>query len=430
MTDGLFDGAPADWRRIRLKFTVDSVIGGVWGEEPAGEQSDAICVRVADFDYGSGTLKRADWTRRSFTPGQLRSRLLAPGDLLLEKSGGGEQQPVGRVVRVAAHFHGQAVFSNFIARLRPVSGFDAEYLQFLHHALYVSGITRLSIKQTTGIQNLDTSRYLAQWVCVPPLQMQRQIAGFLRKETRRLSVIAEGKRRLLDLIDEREAALVEQHVGWDALAFHPNVRLMHLVNSTRPVMYGIVLPGPDVDDGVVLVKGGDVEASRLRPELLSRTAREIEQPFARARLAAGDLLVSIRGSFGAVAEVPAALAGANITQDAARVAPAAGVSTRWLYHSLRSRTAYEQMAAAATGATIRGVNIRDLKRVELRVPPLDIQKGLAAALDRAATHHDALRATLRRQLALLDEHRDAVVASVIIRGLPAAGVDAKTRRAA
>jgi type I restriction enzyme S subunit len=178
-------------------------------------------------------------------------------------------------------------------------------------------------------------------------------------------------------------------------------------------MYGIVLPGPDVPDGVLLVKGGDVEAGRLKPELLARTTPEIEAPFARARLRGGDLLVSIRGSFGAVAQVPDELEGANITQDAARVAPAGDVEGRWLFHALRSRFVYGQLAAVVRGATVRGVNIRDLKRVKVPVPPRQRQAAVAAQLDEAATHSEALLRTLDRQLALLDERRRCIITSTL-----------------
>ena len=52
-------------------------------------------------------------------------------------------------------------------------------------------------------------------------------------------------------------------------------RLSHSTPPDRRIMYGIVLPGPNVDDGVPIVKGGDVSLERLRMNLLKRTTREV-----------------------------------------------------------------------------------------------------------------------------------------------------------
>src|SRR6266540_697221 len=60
-------------------------------------------------------------------------------------------------------------------------------------------------------------------------------------------------------------------------------RLWHLTPSDRRIMYGIVLPGPNVADGVPIVKGGDVSPEPLRLASLNRTTFEIESGYARSR---------------------------------------------------------------------------------------------------------------------------------------------------
>ncbi|MCA1708359.1 MAG: hypothetical protein LC808_35815 [Actinobacteria bacterium] len=155
-----FDGKRGDWRTMPLKFTVTGTIGGHWGDEPLGNGTDTFCLRVADFDFERGGLKNQRFTVRSIDPSTRDGRRLREGDLLLEKSGGGDLQPVGRVVRVDRSFDRPVVSSNFVARLRPSDGFESRYLCYLHKALYSRGLTRTAIKQTTGIQNLDVEHYL------------------------------------------------------------------------------------------------------------------------------------------------------------------------------------------------------------------------------------------------------------------------------
>src|SRR5215831_11310962 len=125
--------APGHWRTLRLKHTVTGCTAGVWGQEPRGGPGDMVCVRVADFDRLRLRADLSNPTMRFIPPAYRRRRVLVPEDLLLEKSGGGNDQPVGAVVL----YQGEcaAVCSNFIARMPVAPGFDARYLCYLHAAL-------------------------------------------------------------------------------------------------------------------------------------------------------------------------------------------------------------------------------------------------------------------------------------------------------
>ncbi|MGN6217273.1 MAG: restriction endonuclease subunit S [Solirubrobacterales bacterium] len=75
------------WKPIRLKFTVEGAVNGVWGDEATGGPEDTRCVRVADFDYSRGRVESAPTLRA--VPGQIRQQKgLRTGDLLLEKQEG------------------------------------------------------------------------------------------------------------------------------------------------------------------------------------------------------------------------------------------------------------------------------------------------------------------------------------------------------
>src|SRR5207253_5950529 len=96
--------------------------------------------------------------------------------------------------------------------------------------------------------------------------------------------------------------------------------LIDLVDPQRPISYGILMPGPDQDEGVKYVrvvdmKGGGIDLSGIR-----KTTETISNAFRRSLLKPGDLLMSIRGHVGRFAVVPPELEGANITQDTARLA--------------------------------------------------------------------------------------------------------------
>ncbi|MGH7790528.1 MAG: restriction endonuclease subunit S [Candidatus Binatia bacterium] len=267
-------------------------------------------------------------------------------------------------------------------------------------------------------------------VIIPDLEEQRSIAAFLDRETARIDALVAKKERLIELLQEKRTALITRAV---TKGLDPNVpmkdsgvewlgeipahwevkRLWHLTPWNRRIMYGIVLPGPNVEDGVPIVKGGDVSPDRLHLDRLNRTSHEIESAYVRSRLRAGDLVYAIRGSIGEVAMVPVDLEGANLTQDAARVSYTPATYGYWLLYALKSVGVFSQLEAGALGATIRGINIRDLKRAVIAVPPRAEQHSIASFLDRETAKLDALAAKVRDAIDRLRELRAALISAAV-----------------
>src|SRR5437870_4549660 len=197
----IFPDAPPHWRVIRLRQTVTGCENGAWGAEPRGAEDDVVCVRVADFDRRTLRVSLENPTMRAMPETVRRAKRLRQNDLLLEKSGGGDSQPVGIVVlyRQAA----PAVCSNFIARMSAAPGFDPEFLCYLHAALYAMRINCRSIHQVTGIQNLDSDAYLSEIVRIPDFAEQQRIARFLDERGAAIERAATVKLRMIDLLTEK-----------------------------------------------------------------------------------------------------------------------------------------------------------------------------------------------------------------------------------
>jgi type I restriction enzyme S subunit len=301
---------------------------------------------------------------------------------------------------------GPAWVNNHIHVLRPHPGVDRRFLVYalnsVDYAAYITGSTRDKLTQDEMWQ-----------IRVPavPEARQRAIADYLDRETARIDALIVAKQRMVTLLEERWQAFLDE-VLWtnvDRLT-----RVMHVVDLARQVMYGIVLPGPDVGgDGVAIVKGGDVAQRRLSWEELCKTTNEIEAPFARARLRGGDLVFAIRGGIGDVAIVPDALAGANITQDVARVAPRSGISSTWLLYSLESPKTQSDVRSRVTGATITGLNIWELERVQIPLASEERQQRDVSRLDQEHREVGAMRGALARQVVLLRERRQALITAAV-----------------
>ena len=259
-----------------------------------------------------------------YSRNELGDHAVAAGDLLIAGLGD-EGHPVGRAC-VAPDDLGQAIVKADCFRFRV----DRQRLNPAFGAYQLSATAVLAATLSTGATRarLNLSATAARKVVLPPLDEQRQIVGILESSTKTIDSLIAKKERLIELLQEKRAALITRAV---TKGLDPNVpmkdsgvewlgeipahwrmkRLWHLTPDERPIMYGIVLPGPNVEDGVPIVKGGDVAADRLRLDLLNRTTKEIEVGYIRSRLRGGDLVYAIRGSIGEVAWVPDELAGAQ-----------------------------------------------------------------------------------------------------------------------
>lgn len=200
---------PPHWPLKRLKWSITGLYNGIWGDEPDGE-NDIICIRVADFDRVRRSVTSEPPTIRSVALGYREKRVLLKGDLLIEKSGGGDNQLVGCVVHFDHDF--EAVCSNFVARVPLQDGMLPQYWNYVHSSLYSARLNFPAIKQTTGIQNLDAEAYLNIEVAFPPAHEQCAIANYLDRETARIDGLIAEKERMLALLDEKRAALISRVV--------------------------------------------------------------------------------------------------------------------------------------------------------------------------------------------------------------------------
>ncbi len=196
---------PSGWNLRRMKYQIAFMKNGVWGEEPNGEE-DILCVRVADFDRETRTVQPKNPTFRSVSIPERKGRLLQTGELLIEKSGGGENQPVGTVVRFT--LTEPAVCSNFVARVVPAKDQDPRFLCYLHRSLYDARWNTRSIKQNTGIQNLDAEAYFNDLAPNPPFEVQSELANYLDRETERIDELIAKQRQLIEKLKEYRSALI------------------------------------------------------------------------------------------------------------------------------------------------------------------------------------------------------------------------------
>lgn len=203
---------PTHWNLVRLKSLIVTRDGGAWGEEATGRDGDMICLRIADFDYQRYCFKsHGELTVRHFKPDVIERLRLMPGDILVEKSGGGEKTPVGRAVLFDKDY--SALYSNFMDRLRCKDGINPQWLLYNWATLYANNYTRPYIKQTTGIQNLDISGLLSsQFIALPSENEQEKVLSVVLNESKKVDALIVNVQSQIEKLKAYKQSLITEVV--------------------------------------------------------------------------------------------------------------------------------------------------------------------------------------------------------------------------
>jgi type I restriction enzyme S subunit len=183
-----------------------------------------------------------------------------------------------------------------------------------------------------------------------------------------------------------------------------------VVCPDRPITYGILKPGPETPDGILYVRVADFPNDRLNLETIRRTTKEIEKTFARARLRAGDILLSIRGTVGRVCVVPPELENANITQDTARLSVQPALNAGFVKWFLRAAPTQKRMQKAVKGVAVRGINIGDVRALQMPVPPLPEQQEIVRRVEGLFALADQLQERLAKARGQVDKLTPSLLA--------------------
>jgi type I restriction enzyme S subunit len=173
------------------------------------------------------------------------------------------------------------------------------------------------------------------------------------------------------------------------------------------------MPKDNVAEGVLYVKVRDMRGDRIDLEGLHRTSHEIASKYARASLRPGDLLLSIRGTYGRVAVVPPELDGANITQDTARLAILPQLASLYVAYWLRAESSQQYFKRVARGVAVKGVNIGDIRPMPVPIAPLPEQHRIVEKIEELFSDLDAGVASLQRAKANLKRYRASVLKSAV-----------------
>ena len=188
--NGHYPQLPKGWINVTLKDVCKN-INGLW----KGKKEPFVNVGVIrnanftkDFKLDYSNIEYIDVEERAFA-----QRHLLNGDLIVEKSGGSDNNPVGRAVLYEGN-SGVFSYSNFtmVLRIKYKELVLSKFLYYYILAKYKAGVMKSMQTQTTGLHNLILDKYLSMPLYLPPYSEQERIINKIEDMFEKLDAIMES----------------------------------------------------------------------------------------------------------------------------------------------------------------------------------------------------------------------------------------------
>lgn len=372
---------------------------GLWkGEKPPFVNVGVI--RNTNFTK-EGTLDDSDIAYLDVEAKKLEKRRLHFGDIILEKSGGGPKQPVGRVALFDKE-EGNFSFSNFTAALRVLEPNDLDF-RFLHkflHWIYLSGVTEGMQSHSTGIRNLDGDAYKAIKLTFPSLPEQQRIVGILDKA---FEGIATAK------------ATAEKNLKNARAIFESYLQSVFTQRSQRWIEKRLDKVCSFSSGGtpsksnrsywigeIPWVSGRDMKSTRLFDSLLHISRSAVAESSTRMA-PAGTLLILVRGmGLAHGAQITELMAPCAFNQDIRGIHPEPYLIPRYLLFALREKiNSGENVMSNAAHGTLK-IDSDQLQRLMIPIPPREDQQKIVNTIDSLTKETQHLVHLYQQKLAALD----------------------------
>lgn len=271
------------------------------------------------------------------------------------------------------------------------------------YRLLVRGITTFDRSVTR--EDLD-----GMPIPVPPLATQRAIAEYLDRETTRIDALVAAKRRMGQLLEERWQGALEATIQALAGRFG-ETPLKHVC---REIVVGIVITPSAwyADSGTLALRGTNVSAGTISLDDLVYLTPEGQALHPKSRLRSGDVVVVRTGQAGAAAVVPPELEGANCI-DLVIIRVSRDYSPQFLECVLNSDWMQKHIDEHSVGTIQSHFNVGAASIVPVPRAPRAEQDTTVVALRTERQRVSRMSGMLSRQVALLQEHRQALITAAI-----------------
>ncbi len=179
--------------------------------------------------------------------------------------------------------------------------------------------------------------------------------------------------------------------------------LIDFIQSGAGLSYGIVQPGEDGTGDMGVIRPVDMSNGAVDLKTIKYINRSIGDGYKRTELNGHEILITVRGTTGEVALSNESLVGMNVTRGIAVIRyDARKINPIYLLRHLVSAESAEYIQENTRGATLKQINLSDLKQLQIKAAPLTLQESFAER----AQQIDKLRFNYQRQIEVLQELMD------------------------
>jgi type I restriction enzyme S subunit len=338
---------------------VFELVSGLWKSERQPLMRAKV-LRATNF-RGDGMIDFENVVTLDVEERYAGTRRLQSGDIIIERSGGGANQPVGRAALFVAPDDAPYFTSNFTTaiRIKDRVRYEPRFVAHFLNALYLSGATEPLQRKPTGIRNLDWQEFLRFEVPFHDLCKQKTIADILdavRAATRiearqgdlaqslRSAAMRELFARGLRGEPQKETEIGPIPTSWDVVAFADVREWLQYGTSTRC----IVEPA-----GHPVLRIPNVQSGRVSTDGL-KYCKMPDDEAAKYLLEAGDLLFirtnGVLERLGSCAVFRGEPAGALFASYLIRARPKSNVEPRFAAYFYGSERGTSVVAGSATPA--------------------------------------------------------------------------------
>ncbi len=170
------------------------------------------------------------------------------------------------------------------------------------------------------------------------------------------------------------------------------IRFDDLIEPAKPISYGVLVPGPDVDRGVPFVRIADLSLTDPPAKPEKSISTQVDAQYQRTRLEGGEILMGVVGSIGKLGVAPLTWAGANIARAICRIVPVSFVNKDFVLLLLQSAFMRASFAVDTRTLAQPTLNVSLIRSSATPLPPVAEQSRIVARVDELMRLCDALEA--------------------------------------
>lgn len=351
-------------------------LSGEWGSDD--ETGDGIPVlRTTNFT-NEGVVNYNDVVTRIITKKNIDNKFLRKGDIIIEKSGGSDKFPVGRVI----YFNGDEntyLFNNFtgLLRVKNQEQWFPKYVFYSLFANYKRGGTRIYENKTTGLHNLKTDDYVSRYEVV---DMNKKQQVLMCEKLDKLCEIIKLRKKELQLLDDLiKARFVEMfgnpvnnEKGFVKAPMGDYMTLLTDFSSNgsyKTLDRGVTMY--DEPNYAWMVRTTDLESGDMTSiKYIDENAYEL---LAKSKIYGGEIIMNKIGSAGKIYLMPQIDMPASLGRNAFMFRYDDRINVKFLYHLLTSEYGQREIQQYVKGAVTKTITKNDVRAVLIMVPPIKLQ---------------------------------------------------------